>query len=152
MRPPANQIPVIVPVNRLLARTADVALAVTAIEAYTTGLTIRLAVRLRTPPASIRRISQIVTGYIDPRGDHPDDRLVLIATFADGRTPTIRPGGGGGGDLAHDPTFWLTALPTDGEVGLTCTCPALGVTPARIGLDGAALARAGAAATALWPD
>lgn len=166
MRPPPDQIPVVVPVNRVLARTAEVALAITAVDAYTTGLTIRLAVRLRTPPASIRRISQIVTGYVDPNG-HPDDRLVLTVGFADGRmatlggaaesmsdrgAPTLHPSGGGGGDRAHDLGCWLSALPPAGDLVLTCTCAPLRIPPTRTILDGAAFARAGASATVLWSE
>lgn len=165
MRPPPDQIPVVVPVNRVLVRTAEVALAITAVDAYRTGLIIRLAVRLRTAPASIRRISQILTGYLVPDGD-PEDRLLLTAEFADGRIaslggstvradpagPALHPCGGGGGDRAHDLSFWLDALPPPGGLTLICACPPLRIPPHRTVLDGAALARAGASATALWVE
>ena len=36
MSPPADQIPTTVPVNQILARTTDVAIAVTAVDAYST--------------------------------------------------------------------------------------------------------------------
>lgn len=166
MSPPADQIPTTVPVNQILARTTDVAIAVTAVDAYSTGLVIRLAVRLRTAPQSIRWISQIVTGYVDPNGD-PDDRLLLAAEFADRQiatlgarstspadqvVPALHPCGGGGRDRAHDLGFWLDALPPAGELTLTCSCPPLQIPPSRLVLDATALRRAGAQATVLWPD
>lgn len=168
MSPPENEIPVSIPVNAVLGRTADASIAVVGVEGYTTGLRFRLAVRMRTRAPSVEGISRVLTGYHSP-GDDPDQRLLLGVEFSDGRrasnlgggplpeylpdptAPLLSPCGGGGGDRAQDLDYWLSPLPPDGDLLLVCACAPLKVPESRVVIDGGVIARAGASAIVLWP-
>ena len=168
MSPPDNEIPVSVPVNTVLGRTPDACIALVGVAAYTTGVTFRLAVRMRTRAPSVEGISRVMTGYHLP-GDDPEARLLLGVEFADGRrasnlsggplpadvpdaaAPVLSPSGGGGGDRAQDLDYWLSPLPPEGELLLVCACAPLKIPESRVIIDGGVIARAGASAIVLWP-
>lgn len=164
MAPPENEIPVAVPLNTVLARTDDVALAVLGLQVYSTGLSVDLALRARVP----------ATG---PEGDlgrflfGPPSRraagLLVGLEFADGRRITntgppfpgaagehgfvFHPGSGSGGPLAADQSWWLSPLPPVGPVRVVVRCEPLGIAETSTVLDGEAIARAAAGVVELWP-
>lgn len=167
--PPDNEIPTVVPVNTVLGRSADAVIALVGVEAFTTGWSFRLAIRTRMGAASVERISRVLSGHPDPDHGDPDERLLLGVEFADGRrastldlgmfpdptgdpdAPIMSPCGGGGDHRSHNLDFWMAPLPPGGDLLLVCVCAPLQIPETRIALDGEAIARAGAAATVLWP-
>lgn len=172
--PPENEVPTAVPVNAVLGRGDDVAVAVIAAQAYTTGLSFVVAVRMRTEPRGVLRyrMHDLISGHW--RGEDPatDQRLLLGVEYADGRTATnlgtrgwpagmgddegeeaavLRQIGGGGGGRSHDQAFWLTPLPPSGSLVFVCAWPAFGVPESHTAVDGASVAEAGSRVEVLWP-
>ena len=90
LRRPENEIGSAVPVSVVLARTDDVAVAISNVTAFTNGIALTLAVRLRVPPAGLDRpgeLYRLVSFY--PQPDVPLDRRLLFGVeYADGRTAT----------------------------------------------------------------
>jgi hypothetical protein len=165
---PDNEIPHPVPIAVLLAKTDDLAVAVSGVAAYTSGISFELVVRFRALPAGIRRheLHELVSGW----GDEPDPRRMLLGVeYADGRKasniggpawreggvshdqPILTSGGGGGSDLAQDMSFWLSPIPPDGPLSFVFAWTALGVEETRHVVKDAALTSASARAVVLWP-
>jgi len=96
LAPPANVLPGVVPVELLLARTEQTAVAVTGIRAYPTGFAFTISIRLR------HHASQQQTGsghgmlamldYFEPSGRV---FLRLGVRFADGRVASVTIDGSG---------------------------------------------------------
>jgi hypothetical protein len=169
MSEPDNEVPAPVPFTAVLGRTYDVAVCIAGMHAYTTGLSFRLAVRLRQMPTGLHhRIFEMVSGH--GPGTPAEDRLLLGVEYADGRTASniagvdwfardelsddqlvLAPGGGGGGGLSYDQRFWLSPLPPPGPVTLVCAWPALGLAEAAAEVEGQTLLDAAARALVLWP-
>ncbi|WP_324275316.1 RNA 2'-phosphotransferase [Blastococcus brunescens] len=115
MSAPDNEIPVAVPLNTVLARTSDVAVALTGLQVYSTGVSFDLAFRVRSPlePAH-RGLSDLVFEHGASSG-----RFLLGIEMADGRRASnvfgrdsddgivFHAGGGGGGELSVDQSWWL---------------------------------------------
>ncbi len=170
MSEPDNEVPAPVPFTAVLGRTYDVAVCIAGMHAYTTGLSFRLAVRLRQMPTGLHhRIFEMVSGHRLP-GTSAEDRLLLGVEFADGRTASnvasdywfamddlpddrlvLSAGGGGGGGGHYDQRFWLSPLPPPGPVTFVCAWPALGLTESSAECDGQLLLDAAARALVLWP-
>jgi hypothetical protein len=81
MSAPENEIPVAVPLNTLLARTADAAVALTGLQVYSSGVSFDLAFRVRSPlePAHLG-----LSGLVFERGPS-SGRFLLGIELADGR-------------------------------------------------------------------
>jgi hypothetical protein len=162
MSPPENEIPVPVPLNTLLFRTGDVALALLGLQVYSTGLTFDIAIRARAAAAGRRPLGELLWGR-SPAGS----AFLLGLELADGRriTNTQRPfpapedgdgfvfhhAGGSGGDLAADQSWWLSPLPPDGPLRVVVRCEELGITDTSTELDGELIGRAVAQVVELWP-
>jgi len=94
LSPPENEIPVAVPLNAVLGRTEDAAIALTGLQVYTTGVSFDLAVRVRSwPDDDHRGLSELV----------------------------FHPAGGGGGQLSVDQSPWLSPVPPEGSVRFDCS-------------------------------
>lgn len=169
---PNNELGCALPVAVVLGRTADAAIAVTSVTAFTTGVSFNLAVRLRVLPDSIRAhgLFGLVGGHHMPGIDmDPDRQLLLGVEYADGRTatnagrpvwplgtedeaePILVPHGGGGGDLAVDQTYWLSPVPPDGPFTFVCSWQAFGIPETRHVVEHADLSQASSQAVVLWP-
>jgi len=159
MSAPENEIPVAVPLNTVLARTADAAVALTGLQVYSTGVSFTLAFRVRSPlePAH-RGLSDLVFEHGPSAG-----RFLLGIELADGRRASnvfgrdsddgvvFHAGGGGGGELSVDQSWWLHPLPPEGPLRFVLGCAALGIEETSTVLDGAAIRRAAADVVTLWP-
>ena len=170
LSPPDNEVPSPVPVSLLLARTDDLAVALVGMSAYSSGVTFRLAVRLRTRPTHLHRhdVSDLMGGWRARRAE-PGQQLLLGVQYPDGRRasnvgvgaspdafstlpqPMLETCGGSGSDLRWDQSFWLTPVPGDGPVTFVCRWDAMGVPESRHVVDGGELAAASARAVVLWP-
>ncbi|SDF94893.1 hypothetical protein SAMN05660662_3894 [Blastococcus aurantiacus] len=160
MNRPENEVPAALPMNRLLVRTPDVAVALLGLQVYTTGVAFQLAARARGPedPAAPDRLGDLFWNH---RGGSP--RFLLGVQFADGRRASnvpvrgadgdlvFHPGGGSGGSVSVDQDWWLSPLPPEGPLLVVVRCPEIGLEETGTELDGTAIRRAGESATVLWP-
>jgi hypothetical protein len=166
MSAPDNEIPVAVPLNVLLARTDDVAVALLGLQAYSTGLTADLAVRVRNGLHG-RGLSELVFDH----GPIMAGRLLLGVQFADGRRASnvpnpgaapdpwprsendvvFHPGGGGGSDRSVDQSWWLSPLPPEGPLTFVISCGALGIPETSTVVDTGPIRRAASDVVTLWP-
>lgn len=160
MNRPENEIPTALPMNRVLVRTPDLAVALLGLRAYTTGVAFELVARARglEDPDAGNRLSSV---FWERRPDTP--RFLLGVEFADGRRASnlVRPrnsddlllhsGAGSGGDTSVDQEWWLSPLPPDGPLRVVLRCPEIGIEETVVGLDGTAIRRAGESAVVLWP-
>jgi hypothetical protein len=163
MARPENEIPVAVPLNTVLARTDDIALALLGLQVYSTGLSVDLALRARVPPTGPQRdLGQFLFGP-----PHRTAGLLVGLEFADGRRITntgppfagatdedgfvFHPGGGSGGTLAADQSWWLSPLPPAGPLRIVVRCEPLGIAETSTVIDGTAIVQAAARVVELWP-
>ena len=158
MSAPDNEIPVAVPLNVLLARTDDAAMALLDLQVYTTGMSLTLAVRARSGPGA-RDLNNLVFEH-RPSGA---GRLLLGVEFADGRRASnlyglepqsdvvFHSGGGGGGDRSVDQSWWLSPLPPEGPLTFVTRCAALGIRETRTVVDASVIRGAAADVITLWP-
>ncbi|MGY1734260.1 hypothetical protein ACI798_22375 [Geodermatophilus sp. SYSU D01045] len=156
MGPPDNEVPVALPVNVLLARTGDAAVALVGLQVYSTGVSTTLAVRVRERPRSVHGLSELVFG--PGRGG-----LLVGVGLADGRRvasggvprndPDLvwQPGAGSAGDRTADQEWWLSPLPPDGPLTVVVRSADLGIEEAATELDGTAIRAAAAGVVELWP-
>jgi len=171
MHRPDNEVGWVVPVSVVLARTPDVALALTHLTAFTTGVALTLAVRLRVAPDGLPpgELYQRISPYPGLGADlDPDQRLLLGVEYADGRTatnlrsggwpaapvdddePVLAPEGGGGSELSVDNGFWLSPVPPDGPFAVVCAWGAFGIRETTLVIEHADLATASTRSTTLW--
>jgi hypothetical protein len=164
--PPSNVLGVAVPLRLLLARTADVAVAVVDATAYPTGLEFRVMVRRRERDR---------LAFDDPLGFHGLHRGELApdvlrfgvqlsdgskATSLDGFPPArveppgpvlMRRGGGGGGGQ-WDLGFWLYPLPPPGPLAFVCEWPSESIGLTRQEIDADVIRAAADRAEVLWEE
>jgi len=133
--PPDNEVPHGVPASVLLIRTDTLAVAVTGMSVYTTGVSIEVAIRLRVTPPGVnsRDLHQMIGGHRFPDDSGPDRRLLLGVEYSDGRTadnidgrplpatidnndetPLLSLNRGSGGEGTHDQSYWLSPVSPDG--------------------------------------
>jgi hypothetical protein len=159
MNRPENEMPTALPMNRLLLRTPEVAVALLGLQAYTTGVAFQLAARARMVGGTVgeNRLNDL---FWDHRSDGA--RFLFGVEFPDGRRASTlsRPGisgdlvfhagAGSGGRTSVDQEWWLSPLPPEGPLRVVARCPEIGLEETAVELDGTAIRRAGEAATVLW--
>ena len=158
MSPPDNEIPVAVPLNRMLARTEDAAVALIGTQVYTTGLTFTLVVRVRRGTLPMDHLHQLMWGP----GNGPPAFLVGLE-LADGRRVDNIPGhgsvddlvftqgGGSGSEVSVDQEWWLHPMPPEGPLRIVVRCAPLGIEDTVTEIDTAAVNRAAERVEVLWP-
>ena len=161
---PENELPAAAGVTALLARTDEVAVGLVGVDAYTTGLRLRVAVRRRSfPPGDDEDLFHLAV-----RGAPGSSRHLLLGVqFADGRVaaaggswesaagsdqPLLASRGASGGGRTFDSDYWLTPLPPPGDLVVVCAWPAFGIPETSTVLDGEVLQTAAQLAVVLWPD
>lgn len=163
--PPENEVPVPVAAHAVLARTADLAVALVGGHVYSTGVELDLVVRRRRDDAAAPDLFSLVEGYGHRHGvNAAPDRLLLGVELADGSvatnagpepvhddSPRLGDRGGHGGGRGVDKTLWLTPVPPDGDVVVVCACEALGIPETRAVIPAAALVGARDRVVTLWP-
>jgi hypothetical protein len=164
---PENELGVSVPVRLLLARTDEFALGLADIVAYSTGFSLRLALRLHPKSELEPRVLMPQLHGFGPRSG--DDQLRFGVEFSDGRKATnlgsrrppheeepeialVPSGGGGGGGKSFNVGYWVYPLPSPGPVIVAAEWPARNVRETRHELDGDAIIEAGAGSEQLWDD
>ena len=151
------------PIRLLLARTDELALALLDVVAYSTGFSMKLALRFQ-PGAEIDPRNMMMQMH----GGDPEQLRFGIA-FADGRKATnlgrpgppsdeppeislSRSGGGGGGGRGFEFGYWVYPLPPAGTTALVVEWPARGLAETRHELDAEPIIAAAAHSEELWED
>ena len=164
--PPDGTVPAIVPLERVVARSASVAIALTALEVYPAGLVLELVVMAARPLDRDRNLLRL---FHDPWADATTTagRLRLGARLSDGtrvvaddhadlpdrRAPAavLQSLGGGGNDRRHAARYWLWPLPT-GPWALVLLWPANDIPETRVELAAAEITAASTRAQVLFVD
>jgi hypothetical protein len=158
--PPEAELPGIVPIDTLvLARTDQVAVAVTGLSAFSTGIEIFLTARIQPnaehPEAHLaasRRSFRFGLQYSDggkavgsPGGGRPD-------RDSEPAGPVLYPFAGGGGPHSFISRWWTWPLPPGGPLEFVCEWPAFGIAESRTGIDGQVILDAARRSIRLWPE
>jgi len=176
MEPPQDELPGILGSPRVIARTDGIAVVVSPIEVFSTGVLIPLTFMLRRrgqARSDWEQLSSEVFQHGTPRTANsilrlgialPDGRKITsldgvgmhqhYESEPDGPTLHYRERGGSGGPsrLTTEASAWLWPLPASGDLEFVLTWPAVGLTETRISLDGAEIAAAARRARPLWDD
>lgn len=177
VHPPANEIPVAVPMARRVTRAPGVALHLRRLDVYRTGVVIDLQFDLRREPGLDLERGAMVSELLHPRGYRPGPagQLRLGVTLADGthasadgdfrgrpwsQEPPPAPhlaimGGGGGGDADHwtsEVRAWLWPLPPAGPLTLHYLFEGVGLDEGSVELDAAEILTASAQVIDVWAD
>lgn len=173
--PPENVLGAAVPLRLVLARTDEVALAITDASAYPSGVMFQVALRLRTLTTEMRRALLASPFHLpwyssEPDGGNeiPPELLRIGVQFADGRKattlggrdwgqgepegPVLMPHGGGGGERSWDVRLWLWPLPPPGPLVFACEWPLANIPLTTAELDAALICDAAERAELLWPE
>lgn len=176
--PPDNVVGTPLAVRLILARTADIAVAITNASVFPTGMTFTLSVRARTMSDELHRMAMSGgpfhhrahrTGRTDAN-EIPPEVLRFGLQFADGRkatsvgaghwggqaeptplAPALIPMGGTGRDRSWELSYWLWPLPPPGPLALVVEWPAAGIPLSRTEIDASQVIEAAAEAEELWP-
>lgn len=164
--PPDNLLPGSFALERVLARTDQVALYVHGGRAYPTGIQFTLGVRLRVQ-RDRRRHDPMMAWH---EASLEDDVLRFGIAFPDGRKATVfdrrpMPGtdapapdavllgrGGGGGGTSWEHHFWAWPLPPAGPFAFVIEWPEMGIELTRVETDSEPMREAAARTIELWPD
>jgi hypothetical protein len=161
MSRPENEIPVALPLNTVLARTGDVALALLGLQVYSTGVAFDLVARMRPSARRPGQLNELFWG----RRDSGSEFLIGLE-FSDGRRVTsartpfppsgddgivFHQGGGSGGEYFVEQSWWLSPLPPPGPLRIVLRCDPLGIGETSTVVDGGLIARAAADVVELWP-
>jgi hypothetical protein len=174
--PPSNVLPAAVPLRLVLARTPDIAIAITNAGAFPTGFEVTLSLRLREAPRGpgFDPLGQQFMGHLG-YGEHtagpaelPPELFRFGVQFADGRKattvgnpfapdeevegPVLLSRGGGGGGRDWDQAYWVWPLPPPGPVAFVCEWPARGVEETRHEVDASLIVDAAGSAETLWDE
>lgn len=169
--PPAGVVPGLAPVEFLLARSAEAAVAISGAWAYPTGVELRVTVLLRT--ADPRVDEAIFSPWLVTTGSQwvvttgagpPDEFLRLGVQLVDGRKatnldhrgddpapPVLMQGGGHGSDVLWVSHYWLWPLPPAGPLAFVVEWPAKEIPETRAEIDASLLHTAAERAVTLWP-
>jgi hypothetical protein len=167
--PPEAEFPGIVPIDTLvLARTGQVAVAVTGLSAFSAGVEIFLTARIR--PSADRPEEHLPGGPRDLAASRRSFRFGL--QFSDGTKaaggtgglggkrardteptgPVLYPFAGGGGPHSFVSRWWSWPLPPAGPVEFVCEWPAFDIAESRAGIDAQLILDAARRSIQLWPE
>jgi hypothetical protein len=173
VQPPADVVPAVVPVERILARTPQRAIGLTGIRAYPTGFGCTLHLRLREvipgEQSNFGAFNMFGDG-VDPAGEFADYYLRFGVGFADGRKatnlhqrhdfdegpapdpPTLRLIRWEGYDLlAWEVDVWVWGLPPPGPLAFVCAWPAGQLPASGVEIDARLVLEAAGRAAPVWP-
>lgn len=147
--PPLGMLPGTVAIDRIVAKTDDVAVCVTGFQAYSTGFFFDL-VTISAYPGD-RELDPLFfeAGRLAQVGETSPSKLKFGVQFADGSkatniaiAPTMSPtgpvmhiGGGGGGGGRWRQETWISPLPPAGPLVLVCEWPAAGIALTTLEVD-----------------
>lgn len=168
--PPAT-IPATVPVERVLARTDDVAVTISALQVYPAGLEFEVVFFSR--PGIEEDGDDAFDGMLfhhhHRRGSGVSDDVPRVGVrFADGRKvttldehglrdpaeggPVLLGRGGGGGGERYAQSYWLWPLPETGPLTFVCAWPGRGIPVTSLDVDGDEVRAAARRAQVVFPE
>ena len=165
--PPEAELPGIVPIDTLLlARTDQVAVAVTGLSAYSAGIEIFLTARIR--PSTEHPREHLPGGPRDLAASRHAFRFGLqfsgggkaVGNPGGGRGdhgseptgPVLYPFAGGGGPHSYVSRWWTWPLPPAGPLEFVCEWQPLGIAESRTRLDAQLILDAAGRSIRLWPE
>jgi hypothetical protein len=164
--PPETEFPGVVPIDSLvLARNDQVAVAVTGLSAFSSGIEIFLTARIR--PSADHPEQHLPGGPRDLAASRRSFRFGL--QFSDGSKaagspgsrpdrdaepagPVLYPFAGGGGPHSFVSRWWTWPLPPAGPLEFVCEWPAFGIAESRAGIDAQLILDAAGRSIRLWPE
>lgn len=166
--PPEGTLPGVVALERVLARTEKVAVAITRVAAFPTGIEFELVTMWggeEEPDLDPFMFRPHRLGAGSGVGPVPPDILRFGVQFADGSKatntsgmpfggrpegPILHAGGGGGGGGSWHQTYWVWPLPPAGTVTLVCEWPAMDIPLTRTEMEAAPILDAAARAQVVF--
>ena len=166
---PDGWVPAAVPMEFILGRSDDAAVAVANVGAHRTGFEFSLITAVRLLDQAERRFHprMIHRGLVD--GELSPEFLRLELRFADGSMvtsaneypgprdmelpgPVLQMTGGHGADRHYRAGYWVSPLPPEGTLTFVCEWPAFGIAECRVDIDPPPILEAAGRSLALWPD
>ena len=166
---PEGVIGAVAPMSFVLARTADVAVAVWGVTAFDAGFELVVASLTRRRHMDLHRGNQFeLLRRASADGVLPDELLRIGITFADGTKVTnvagdpfaggvdapparvLMPGGGSGSTRRSTQTYWCWPLPPAGPLTFVCEWPEHGIPLTEHTVDAAPILEASTRALRLW--
>jgi hypothetical protein len=167
MGPPDSEVPGAIPFHAVLGRNDELAVAIVAAQAFSSGISIKIAIRLRYSDTTPHGLGAEIVGHHHRGGSgqgfllgvaYPDGRTVSNVNsqrFPDPLTPQDQPAliesGGGGWDRTVDMEYWLTPIPPPGDLTVIVAWPTRGITESRAVIPADAIAEGLAHKIELWP-
>ncbi len=170
MGPPDNEVPGAIPFHAVLGRTDEFALALVGADAYSTGVSISMEIRLRhSNPADDElhhelyghhrhgaRAGQLLIGFAYPDGRTASNVAAppfreMIRNLDKPQQPTLVQRGGGGGDRAFSLNMWLAPLPLPGDLTIVVAWPSRGIPETHTTIPAELMAAGVARSVELWP-
>jgi hypothetical protein len=167
MGPLDNEVPGAIAFHAVLGSTEGLAVALVGARAFSTGMSIEIAIRLRHSDTSPDGLDADLFGH-RRRGAGGAGMLLGIA-YPDGRsasnvdqrrfpelsTPAdqlmLVGHGGGGGGRTYDMTYWLTPAPTPGDLTIIFAWPSRGIAESHTVIPAEVIEEAMARIVELWP-
>jgi len=157
----------------VLARTADLAVAILGVTAYRNGFTFELAIRRRAAAEDDSFDPHRVLHWLGREGSPPPEFLRVGVQFADGQRatnldnwwdyfdpqdleqapppgPVLLLHGGRGGGRVWDQSYWVWPLPPDGPVTFVVEWPAQGVPLTQARVEAVSIVQAATKDERLW--
>jgi hypothetical protein len=167
---PRNELGVSTGLRLLLARTADVAVALVDAVAYRDGVSLALVAMQRVagdPQSLDHPFGHFMRGH--GTGELPPELLRFGVEFGDGRKattlggsgmlvegmpegPVLSQGSGGGSPDYWEQSFWLWPLPPPGSLSFVVEWPAFGIELTRHEIDAQPILDAAGGSEPLWPE
>jgi hypothetical protein len=171
---PAAWAPGVVPVELVVVRSAQAAVAVSRVSAYPDGFElivssyVHRSVKRRRGP--LLRHPMMWHDMGDPGEPIPDELLRFGLAWPDGGRATnlddwgrrrpdatepahgLEPHGGGGSDREYSQEYWAWPLPGPGPVGFVVEWPAFGISETTATIDGDQFVNAATRSHPIWPE
>lgn len=162
MGPSQGTVPGVVPAERVIARTDDVAISLSCLWVYPAGFKFEVFVDLKD------EWEELDPFLFNRRSQGKEERLLLGFEFADGATATNVSKGWGGELDSTSPllvgkgasrsgghscqSFWVWPLPVTGSLEIVCEWPAAEIPLTRSELDSSAIIEAASRAQTIFAD
>lgn len=174
---PEDELPVLLPVSKVLAVTDRVAIALVGVVVHSDGVLLKVERRLRRNGLPQSEWNELSGAFMEHTyGGRADiegrlrfgvvladgEKVLADAFFFGGIDPMAEPeghvlgrrqqgGGGGGSTYASADHLWLWPLPPAGPIELVMQWPALGIDETRVTFDASPVAELAARARPYWP-
>lgn len=150
---PTNEIPALAPFRLILAHTDKLALWLSNVRVYSTGITFSVEAGQREGDRflGMHGFGKPEAGHTPPMLFGVEDSAGTISTNLPKSRSGLRPGGGGGSGSNHAAHYSLTPLPAPGPMSIFVAWPHFGIPETRFEVDAAAFHEAVSDVVIMWP-